>query len=52
VHVSQMADRFVRDPAEVVRTGQHVLARVLEVDLQRRPISLSLKKADEAPRHH
>jgi protein Tex len=45
VHVSQMADRFVRDPAEVVRTGQHVLARVLEVDLQRRRISLSLKKS-------
>jgi protein Tex len=43
VHVSQMADRFVRDPAEVVRTGQHVRARVLEVDLERRRISLSLK---------
>ncbi|PTN37177.1 Tex family protein [Desulfonatronum sp. SC1] len=43
VHVSQMADRFVRDPAEVVRTGQHVRVRVLEVDLERRRISLSLK---------
>jgi protein Tex len=43
VHVSQMADRFVRDPAEVVRAGQHVRARVLEVDLERRRISLSLK---------
>ncbi len=47
VHVSQMADRFVRDPAEVVRTGQHVRARVLEVDLERRRISLSLKRADQ-----
>ena len=46
VHVSQMADRFVRDPAEVVRTGQHVRTRVLEVDLERRRISLSLKGAD------
>ena len=46
VHVSQMADRFVRDPSEVVRTGQHVRARVLEVDLERRRISLSLKGAD------
>jgi protein Tex len=45
VHVSQMADRFVRDPAEVVRVGQQVRARVLEVDLQRRRISLSLKEA-------
>ncbi|MFP4071488.1 MAG: helix-hairpin-helix domain-containing protein, partial [Desulfovibrionales bacterium] len=43
VHVSQLADRFVRDPAEVVRTGQHVRTRVLEVDLERRRISLSLK---------
>jgi protein Tex len=48
VHVSQMADRFVRDPAEVVRTGQHVRARVLEVDLERKRISLSLKNATEA----
>ncbi|SMP40073.1 uncharacterized protein SAMN06295888_101356 [Desulfonatronum zhilinae] len=47
VHVSQMADRFVRDPAEVVRTGQHVRARVLEVDLERRRISLSLKGTDQ-----
>jgi protein Tex len=47
VHVSQMADRFVRDPAEVVRTGQHVRARVLEVDLERRRISLSLKNATD-----
>jgi protein Tex len=47
VHISQMADRFVRDPAEVVRTGQHVRARVLEVDLERRRISLSLKNATD-----
>jgi protein Tex len=43
VHVSQMADRFIRDPAEVVRTGQQVRVRVLEVDLERRRIALSLK---------
>ncbi|GAB6057400.1 Tex family protein [Desulfonatronum parangueonense] len=48
VHVSQMADRFVRDPAEVVRPGQHVRARVLEVDLERRRISLSLKMVDQS----
>ncbi|WP_045219359.1 Tex family protein [Desulfonatronum thioautotrophicum] len=47
VHVSQMADRFVRDPAEVVRAGRHVRARVLEVDLERRRISLSLKMVDQ-----
>ena len=43
VHISQLADRFVRDPGEVVKAGQQVMARVLEVDLQRRRISLTLK---------
>ena len=43
-HISQLADRFVRDPGEVVKVGQKVLARVLEVDLDRKRISLSLKE--------
>ncbi len=43
-HISQLADRFVRDPAEVVKVGQKVTARVLEVDLDRKRISLSLKE--------
>ncbi|MEZ4386790.1 MAG: Tex family protein [Candidatus Krumholzibacteriia bacterium] len=43
VHVSQLADRFVRDPAEVVKVQQQVMVTVLEVDLERRRISLSLK---------
>ncbi|MEN8005835.1 MAG: Tex family protein [Candidatus Krumholzibacteriota bacterium] len=43
-HISQLADRFVRDPNEVVKVGQKVQARVLEVDLDRKRISLSLKK--------
>ncbi len=46
VHVSQLADRFVRDPAEVVKVGQRVLVRVLEVDLPRQRIGLSLKGID------
>jgi len=45
VHVSQLADRFVKDPAEVVKVGQQVMARVLEVDKQRKRISLSLRTA-------
>ncbi len=45
VHVSQLADRFVRDPAEVARVGQEVLVRVLEVDLKRSRIALSMKQA-------
>lgn len=43
VHVSQLAERYVKDPAEVVKVGQQVLARVLEVDRQRKRISLSLR---------
>jgi len=43
-HISQLADRFVRDPAEVVKAGQKVMVRVLEVDMARKRISLSLKK--------
>ena len=43
VHVSQLADRFVSDPTEVVSLHQHVTAKVLEVDEARKRISLSLK---------
>jgi uncharacterized protein len=46
VHVSQLADRFVRDPAEVVHAGQQVEVRVLEVDPARKRISLSMKGLD------
>lgn len=44
VHISQLADRFVRDPNEVVKVQQAVTVRVLEVDLERGRISLSLKE--------
>lgn len=43
VHVSQLADRFVKDPAEVVKVQQRVLVTVVEVDLPRKRIALSLK---------
>ena len=43
VHVSEMADRFVRDPAEIVRVGDRVNVRVLSVDLPRRRLSLSMR---------
>jgi uncharacterized protein len=45
VHVSQLADRFVKDPAEVVKVQQRVEVTVLEVDLPRKRISLSMRKA-------
>jgi protein Tex len=43
VHVSQMADRFVKNPADIVKVGQKVMVTVLEVDIDRRRISLSLR---------
>jgi uncharacterized protein len=45
VHISQLADRFVRDPNEVVHVQQLVQVRVLDVDVGRRRISLSLRKS-------
>jgi len=59
VHISQLADRFVKDPAEIVKVHQKVMVTVLAVDLVKKRISLSLKdpskpapapKAKEAPR--
>jgi uncharacterized protein len=44
VHVSQLADRFVKDPNEVVKVSQRVEVTVLEVDLARKRIALSLRK--------
>ena len=43
IHVSQMADRRVNDPGEVVHLHQHLKVKVLDVDLRRRRISLTLK---------
>ena len=43
VHVSQLSDRYVKDPNQVVSLHQHVMVRVLSVDLQRERISLSMK---------
>jgi uncharacterized protein len=44
VHISQMADRFISNPAEIVKLNQHVNVTVLDVDVIRRRIQLSLKK--------
>ncbi len=43
VHVSQLADKFVSDPNEVVKLQQHVKVKVVEVDMARKRISLSMK---------
>jgi uncharacterized protein len=53
VHISQLADRFVKDPAEVVKVHQRVSVTVLDVDIARKRISLSMRsdpfKRPEAP---
>ncbi|HOM51131.1 MAG TPA: Tex family protein [Phycisphaerae bacterium] len=48
VHVSQLADRFVKDPNEVVKVHQRVMVTVLEVDLERKRIALSMRSNPEA----
>ena len=47
VHISQLADRFVRDPGEAVKIGQTVNVTVLEIDLERKRIALSMRGSPE-----
>ncbi len=47
VHVSALADRFVKDPREVVKTGDVVTVKVLEVDIKRRRIALTRRMSDQ-----
>ena len=46
VHVSHLADRFVKDPHEAVSAGQVVKVKVLAVDRERKRISLSIREAE------
>jgi uncharacterized protein len=50
VHVSQLADKFVRDPHEIVKAGDVVKVRVVEVDVARKRIALTMKSGQTAPR--
>lgn len=47
VHISQLADRYVSDPIQVVKLHQHVMVKVIEVDRRRNRISLSMKAVDK-----
>ena len=49
IHVSELADHYVADPAEVVTVGQELTARVLQVDSDRRRVALSLKGVQQEP---
>jgi uncharacterized protein len=46
VHVSQLADRYISNPAEVVKLHQHVKVKVLDVDAARNRITLSMKNVE------
>jgi len=51
VHVSQLSDQFVKNPADVVKVGQRVQVTVMEIDMARKRIGLSMKtKPELAPR--
>ncbi|MBN2522278.1 MAG: RNA-binding transcriptional accessory protein [Bacteroidales bacterium] len=47
VHISRLADRFVSDPNEIVQLNQHIKVKVLEVDIARKRIQLSMKDAED-----
>ena len=47
VHISQLADRYVSDPTQVVKLHQHVMVKVIEVERRRNRISLSMKAIDK-----
>ncbi|MBB3090252.1 Tex family protein [Nocardioides albus] len=49
VHISAMSDKFVEDPRDVVRSGDVVRVKVMEVDESRKRISLTLRLSDDAP---
>ncbi len=49
VHVSEVAHRYISDPAEALKLNQHVTVKVLEVDVARKRINLSIKQTQEAP---
>jgi uncharacterized protein len=50
VHISEMADRFIKDPAEVVKVQQQVMVTVVEVDRERKRISLSMRSGKKKSR--
>jgi len=49
VHISELAERHVEIPEQVVGVGDEIMVKVIDIDLERRRISLSLKQANELP---
>ncbi|MEZ4951470.1 MAG: S1 RNA-binding domain-containing protein [Saprospiraceae bacterium] len=44
VHISQIANKFVKNPADVISLGQEVQVKVIEVDIPRKRVNLSMKE--------
>lgn len=51
VHVSEIAHRYISDPAEALKLGQQVQVKVTDVDIARKRIALSIKQTEELPNH-
>jgi uncharacterized protein len=51
VHISAMSDKFIKDPREVVKAGDVVKVKVMEVDLKRKRVALSMRLTDSAKAH-
>jgi protein Tex len=51
VHVSEIAHKYIQDPSEVLKLNQHVKVKVMEVDVARKRIALSIKQTEVAPAH-
>src|SRR6202007_2912385 len=49
VHVSEVAHKYITDPGEVLKLGQKVNVKIMEVDIARKRIALSIKQTEEAP---
>ena len=49
VHISELADRYIRDPHDVVQAGQKVAVMTLSIDHKRKRIALSIKQAQKGP---
>ena len=47
VHVSQLADKFISDPTEIVSIHQHVMVQVIGVDMERKRVQLTMKGIEQ-----
>ena len=52
VHVSEIAHKYISDPGEVLKLNDKVMVKVVEVDIQRKRIALSIKQTQEAPQRN